>query len=301
MLRVCEILRDLHGLKLGVGTLCRFAIQASKKLKPWENETKKSIVHSEIAHFDETGIRSQGKLQWLHVASTKTHTLLVHHARRGSEAWKEIGVLADFRGIAVHDGFTAYWKCKRDGMDHALCNAHHLRELQFVEEFEEEPWATAMRRLLETSLHHLHVLQSRGRKPSPSWLKKTEIAYETILRQGYRAYHETMPRHPPPPRAQKKTKRDAGHNLLRRLHFYRKETLRFLYDPRVPFTNNLAEQDLRMAKVKQKISGCFRSFGGAKAFFRIRSFLSTARKQRRNAYAALLDIFPTLKIPASST
>jgi transposase len=295
-LRIVEIFLHLHGIKIAEGSLHRFAIQASRGLKDWENETKRRIIRSQLAHFDETGIRSQGRLQWLHVASTKSLTLLFFHAKRGSEAWNEIGILPHFQGIAVHDEFAPYWKYQHEGITHALCNAHHLRELQFIEELEEEPWATAMREFLQDTLHHLHVLEGQGKQASPRWLRKREARYTEVLKMGYRAYHERMPKHPPPPRSGPKSKRDPGHNLLHRLHFHCREVLRFLLDPRVPFTNNQAERDLRMAKVKQKISGCFRSFGGAKAFFRIRSFLSTKMKQGQNPYLALLEIFPLLRL-----
>ena len=290
-LRVCEIFRDLHGLKISEGSLHRFAVQASQRLKSWENKIRRTLISSPVLHFDETGIRSQGKTQWVHVTGSEKATLYVLHEKRGLEAIEEIGILAEFKGIAVHDGYSAYWRFNSSGPSHALCNAHHLRELTFIEEAENEIWATRMKECLLDAWRHWRRRKEKGRLPTQTYLRRIECRYLSILRQGYRAYGEHLPKHPHPPRSGAQQKRDSGHNLLRRLHFYQHETLAFLSHPLVPFTNNRAEQDLRMTKVKQKISGCFRSFGGAKAFFRVRSFISTHQKQGLNPFEALGRVF----------
>ena len=294
VLRTRQIFEHLYSISLSTGSLSTWMRESACKLKAWENDVKKTMIQAPVAHFDETGLRCAGGLSWLHVSSTNSHALLVPHPKRGSEAWDDIGILPDFRGVAVHDGFSAYWNYTHPDLRHALCNAHHLRELTFICETEEEPWALQMKTLLQQALHHQHRCAKQGNPIRSAWISSIENRYECILRRGYRAYRKWMPRTPSPPRAGPQEKRDSGHALVRRLHFYQRETLAFLRDPLVPFTNNLAERDLRMAKVKQKISGCFRSFGGAIAFFRVRSFFCTALKQGRNPFAALLDIYPAV-------
>ena len=205
-----------------------------------------------------------------------------------------IGILPDFKGWAIHDGWWPYFNFQSLSQPHALCNAHHLRELTFVEEIEKAKWARDMKNFLQHSVRHLHRCKRKGQAIRPQWIGSREKDYDRILRRGYRFYGKSMPRHCFAPREGPKDKRDAGHNLLRRLHYYREETLAFLKHPCVPFTNNQAERDIRMAKVKQKISGCFRSFGGAKAFCRVRSFLSTSLKQAKNPFQALQDFYPPI-------
>ena len=190
---------------------------------------------------------------------------------------------------------TAKWRVAVDWfLDQMLAASLELRRMQ--EHYDDELNELRDRELLQRSGHHLNQLKQREKSPSTGWIQRIEARYAQILKKGYRTYRERMPCHPQAPRSGPQTKRDTGHNLLHRLHYYRSETLRFLHDPRVPFTHNRAEQDLRMAKVKQKISGCFRSFGGGKAFFRIRSFISTMMKQNRNPYIALGDLFKPLQL-----
>lgn len=300
--RTKEVLAHVFDLTVSIGTLCRWLVEAGKTLRSWENKTKAEIIDSKVAGFDETGLRVKGKMQWLHVSSTRDQTLMVPHLKRGSEAWDEIGILPDFKGKAVHDGFTAYWKY--ENFQHVLCNAHHLRELQFIYEVEveqirtqdrprgyEKHWALEMGKLLKSALHHIHKTLEKNIPPRIEWSRSIEKRYESILKKGYRTYRSKMPRTPSHPREGPKEKRDPGHLLLRRLHFYQKETLAFLRDSSIPFTNNQAERDFRMAKVKQKISGCFRSQGGALAFFRVRSFISTKRKQGMDPFHSLADLF----------
>jgi transposase len=309
--RIVEFFEDLFDLKLSEGVLHSWAIQASRGLKRWENQTQVALTQAARIHLDETGIRSEGRLQWLHTTSSETHTLYGLHAKRGSQAIEEIGILPHFSGIAIHDGYSPYWKYRENGITHGLCNAHHLRELTYVHELETLPlrsssgsapsptahWALGMKTLLQETLHEQHLCLAQGQDPfqEMKWMEQVESNYRKLLALGYRSYDRRIPRKARPPRAGPKQKKEPGFNLLLRLHFYQKETLGFLRNQRIPFTNNLAEQDLRMAKVKQKISGSFRSLGGAKAFFRLRSFLSTARKQGKNAYQALQEIFPPIE------
>lgn len=208
----------------------------------------------------------------LHVATDGKNTLYSTHRKRGSQAIDEIGVLPDFKGSAIHDGFKTYFKYKN--CKHGLCNVHHLRELTFIEEFEKEPWAKEMKAFLTQTHAVVRKMKSQGRK-----LNRHGVKYLQILKSGYRFHGlseipkiETQGVDPPKKPKQKKQK--PGKNLLDRLNRFRGEVLSFIKG-RTPFSNNPAEQVIRVAKVKQKISGGFRSLGGAKIFCRIRSVLSS--------------------------
>jgi transposase len=234
------------------------------------------VAAAPVKHLDETGFRIGGKTQWLHVASTVLLTFYRVSARRGS-------LLASLTGIVVHDHWKPYYTLT--GVLHALCNAHHLRELKALVEIEKEDWARRMQRLLRRACHVVNLAREQDVPLKPGLIALIERGYDAIVADGL-AFHEaqpaltkTRPRGRPP--------RRVGHNLLLRLSTYQKDVLRFLTDPRVPFTNNLAERDGRMMKLRQKISGGFRSEDGAKDFAVIRSVLSTARKQGWHIIATL--------------
>ena len=216
--------------------------------------------------MDETGFRIGGKTQWLHVASTVLLTFYRVSARRGS-------LLANLAGIVVHDHWKPYYTLT--GVLHALCNAHHLRELKALVEIEKEDWARRMQRLLRRACHVVNLAREQDGPLKPGLIALIERGYDAIVADGL-AFHEaqpaltkTRPRGRPP--------RRVGHNLLLRLSTHKQDVLRFLVDPRVPFTNNLAERDGRMMKLRQKISGGFRSEDGADDFAVIRSVLSTQK------------------------
>jgi len=239
----------------------------------------KGAYSSAVVHFDETGIRCDGKLQWCHTSSTAQATHYEVHEKRGKAAMDAIGILPAFTGTSVHDHLKAYFKYS---CEHALCNSHHLRELKFVHEDEKEPWAGEMRDLLRASNDLDNNLQE----------ERTTIdrKYEEIIQQG-KAFHAGLPEFQQrKPGTRGKPKQRPSKNLLDRLDEYRTEVLRFVSDPQVPFTNNQAERDLRMFKLKQKISGCFRTTKGARIFCRIKGFISTVRKRRRNVIDDLTRI-----------
>jgi len=230
------------------------------------------VAAAAVKHLDETGFRIGGKTQWRHIASTLRLTLYRVSSRRGS-------LLANVSGIVVHDHWKPYYTMT--GVLHALCNAHHLRELKALVEIEKEDWARRMQRLLRRACHASNLARERGVPLKPGLIRLFERCYDTILVDGL-AFHNAQPalirtvgegkRRGRPPRR-------VGHNLLLRLSTRKTDVLRFLTDPLVPFSNNLAERDGRMMKLRQKISGGFRSMEGAMDFAVIRSLLSTARKQ----------------------
>jgi transposase len=282
--RVCELMGDLFDASLSEGTLHNITQEAFVALSDVERGIYDALCKAHIAHFDETGTRIVGKLNWLHVTSTPALTYYSVHAKRGPAAMDAIGILPQFQGRAMHDGLAAYatYRCQ-----HGLCNAHHLRELTAMEEQHQQPWAKPMRELLCEIKEAVEQAKEQGyRRLHPLQECRFEARYGAILKTGYAA-------NPPPQPTGKKGRPKQGpvRSLLLRLDEARKEVLAFMYDFDVPFDNNLAERDLRMMKVKQKVSGCFRSEDGAKAFCRIRGYISTLRKQGEQVLSALQKTF----------
>jgi transposase len=237
-----------------------------------------------VRHLDETGFRIAGKLQWLHTTSSLAFTFYRAGERRGAIPQGLQG------GVVVHDHFAPYHRL--DTIDHAFCNAHILRELKSLIEFDKEPWAEAMRNILLEA----NLAVNKARAAGATALALDECAafvarYWAAVRRGL-AFHRKLPKLRKKANPRGRTKQRPGHNLLERLKTFKTETLRFLTDFDVPFTNNLAEQDLRMMKVKMKISGSFRTLDGAQIFACLRSVVSTARKQGCN-------ILQTLAAPPS--
>jgi transposase len=233
-----------------------------------------ALQKEEVAHFDESGMRVTGALQWVHVSSTPLLTYLAIHAKRGREALQAIGILPQFRGRAIHDHWRSYFTYS--DCEHGLCNAHHLRELQFIIDQYHQSWAEDMKQLLleikktvaETACH-ADTLACEQRQDF--WQR-----YDDILSNGFAA---NPPPAKPPPNKRGRKKQSPPKNLLDRLQQYKPQVLAFMDDFNVPFDNNLAERDIRMVKVKQKVSGSFRTQKGADTFCAIRSYISTVRKQ----------------------
>lgn len=285
--RTGEVFSDLFGCEISEGTLVNWTSAASETLGPVENETKRQLTRSPVVSFDETGIRVDGKTAWLHVSSTERLTHYGAHPRRGSEATKAIGILPELGGTAVHDFFSSYlsYSCS-----HALCCAHILRELTFLAEENGEKWAVKMKKLLGDANDAVNERKAHGfKRLKGSQAKRFENRYERILAEGFAA--NPLPDIRGQPKRRGRKKKTKTRNLLERLRDYRCEVLKFMRDFSVPFDNNLAERDLRMAKVKQKISGTFRSWDGAHDFCRIRGYISTARKNQVPVIQALTDAF----------
>lgn len=284
--RTSEVLGDLFGQRApGVGTLHSALARCFWELEGTEEAIKEDLSRARVSHFDETGLRVEGKGMWVHVASTPEFTHYGVHQKRGAEATKEIGILPSFSGVAMHDGLSAYRQYEQCA--HALCNAHHLRELRFLEEEHEQEWAGRMKALLLEIKDAVGKEAACGRTTlTPERARKFEVRYGRLLEAGLKA-------NPPPERTGKRgrPKQSKGKNLVDRLEKHRCEVLRFMRDFSVPFDNNQAERDLRMVKVRQKVSGCFRTMEGAEMFCRIRGYISTVRKQGENVLAALEGVF----------
>ena len=275
--RTADIMTDLFGAP----TLCPASVTAwaDKKAKDFEpviEAIKEQLKRDHVRHLDETGFRIGGKTQWLHTVSSAAMTCYVTSEKRGDIPT----FLQDGGGVIVHDHFKPYYK-RFDGLDHALCNAHHLRELKALMEHDKEPWAFEMYEWL-LAMNAL-VKQAKEKTMSglpPPLLEGLYALYDCLVDTGL-CFHRALA-----PLAKHKRggriKRRPGHNLLRRLRDFKSDVLRFAEDFSVPFTNNLAEQDIRIMKLRMKISGGFRSTKGAHVFATVRSVISTARKQRWN-------------------
>jgi len=283
--RIAALFADLFGASFSAGTLFCCQQAASKRLSGVLACLRQGLIHAPVAHFDETGLRVGGRLHWLHSASTNTLTYYAWHRSRGKVGMDSAGVLPHFTGRAVHDGWSSY---ARYGCDHALCNAHHLRELTALYEQEGQEWAQKMRSLLVEIKHAVERAKEQGEKRLHPLLEaRLEGRYRKLIKQGYAA-------NPPPrpiPGQKGRQKQNQARNLLDRLHQFQRETLAFMYDFAVPFDNNLAERDVRMMKVKQKVSGCFRTAAGTDAFCPLRSYISTLRKQGQSVLFALEHVF----------
>jgi transposase len=286
--RTGELLKDLLGVSVSEGTLYNCLNESFGHLEPFEIVLHEHLQTAEVVHFDETGLRVNQKLWWLHVASTEKLTAYTVQPKRGSEGMEEMGILPLFEGKAVHDGFKSY-----DGFAcaHFLCNAHHLRELQFIWERYQQPWAVQMSLLLGTMHHQVKEAKQQGLSAiDTQQLQAFETRYRTILSDGLTA-NPPEPVDPDKPKSRGRPKQSPARNLLDRLQSKQASVLGFLVDFQVPFDNNQAERDIRMVKLKQKISGCFRTADGARSFARIRSFCSTLKKQGLDLLDSLTLLF----------
>jgi transposase len=271
------IFEDILGISLSQGTLTSIAQQGYERLEPTEETIKERIIVSPVVHADETGCDLNKELWWIHGLGTLEYTWYFCDEKRGKDARDVAALLHRFGGRLVHDGWKSYlhYLCK-----HALCNAHHLRELVFIDEHLKEAWAKKMKKLLLDIKDSVEDAIGRNKKSLAHKLRKRyRRMYLAIIREGYAVQ--------PPPAKRRigqrgRLKQAPGKNLLDRLKGHIDEVLAFMYDFSIPFTNNLAERDLRMVKVKLKVSGCFRTIMGARIFCRIRSFMSTLRKQNLN-------------------
>ena len=282
--RLRELLSDLYGHAPSESWIVSASKEAVDGIAPSLTAIEEQLTASAVIHCDETGLRVEDCLNWLHSASTERLTFYAVHPKRGWDAMHETGILPRFRGRAVHDAFASYFKF--DQCSHALCNAHHLRELKFVTDEYGQAWAAEMSGLLLEIKDEVEAAPPGSASLPRERLVDYERRYEALLQCGFAANL------PPPETAPKKhgrKKQSPPKNLLDRLSKRRDETLAFMRDFRVPFDNNLAERDVRMMKVKQKVSGTFRTREGAETFCAIRSYISTARKQGQGVLGAIHD------------
>ena len=284
--RIREHFAEQINIPVSAGSVYNFNEEAYERLEDFERICKEKLSESSLLHADETGINLNGKNIWLHSASNDLWSYFYPHKNRGLEATDEIGIMEKFRGFMVHDHWKPYYHYKE--CKHALCNSHHLRELQKVIEVEKHVWAGKMQNLLYEI--NEKVQEFAGMLPE-ELAEEYRTKYRLILKDG-----EIEAPLPPPKlnkdgKESKKIKRSDARNLLERLQNFEEDVLRFIAEKEVPFTNNRAENEIRMTKVQQKISGCFRSEEGAKIFCRIRSYMLTCQKHNMTVTAALEILF----------
>ncbi len=281
--RTGELLADFYGQSPAEAVIIKANETLVEETKESLAEIQQQLIAADVAHFDESGLRAAGKLHWLHVASTPELTYYHVHAKRGQEGMKAGGVLPEFQGKAVHDHWKSYlqFDCQHD-----FCNAHHLRELRFISEQYQQSWAEKMAQLLVSIKAEVDAEPASSSSLPTERLTYYESKYDEIIAEGLAA--NPPPAEPQPPKKGPR-KQSPAKNLLDRLQKHKSGVLDFMYDFRVPFDNNLAERDVRMIKVKQKVSGAFRTKAGADTFCAVRSYISTARKQGHQVIKALYD------------
>jgi transposase len=281
--RIQDYFADQLHIPVSEGSIFNFNKEAFGLLDDFEKRAKQHLTASDLAHADETGINMGGDRRWLHCVSNEFWTLYYPHEKRGMDAIIDMDVLPGFKGVLCHDHWKPYYKLD---CTHALCNAHHLRELTRAEEQDGQKWAKKLGDLLETI--NCKVVEAGGVLDARE-SQKYRLKYRSILKEGDIECPE--PIKPKEKGKRGRIKRSKSRNLLERLRDYEQDVLRFMDNNRVPFTNNQGENDIRMTKVQQKISGCFRSMDGAKIFCRVRSYLSTCRKHGVKSSRALELLF----------
>jgi len=278
--RTAALMGDFFGLPMAEATVLAASEAARSRLQPTVDSIGEALARAEVAHADETGLRVAGSLHWMHVLATATLTWVGCHPKRGRAAFDAFAILPNFLGTLIHDGWKPYRElpCK-----HGLCNAHHLRELTYVFEELGQAWAGRMIDLLVAACHEVN---ERGTPLPQQRMASFRARYAKILAEGEAS-------NPLAPKSGKRgrTRQSKAANLLLRLRNYTNDVWRFATDHNVPFTNNLAEQAVRMPKVKQKISGCFRTKNGADTFCTLRSYLATMHKQGANLFHSLTLTF----------
>ena len=274
--RVSETFADVFGHTLAEGTILAAGKEVAEETQAVMGAIRQHLREKEaVVHFDETGTHISGKLHWFHSASTAHLTYYATHAKRGKEASDEIGILPGLQGRAVHDGWKTYFRYAT--IRHALCNVHHLRELTFLEERYPQGWEPQMKALLLEIKRTIDQVRDQQLGLSSLQLADFELRYNALIEQGLEANSLS----PPPedqPKKRGRTAKSPPRNLLERLQEHKEAVLAFMHDFKVPFDNNQAERDIRMMKVKLKVSGGFRSKAGAEMFCTVRAYLSTARK-----------------------
>jgi transposase len=276
--RISELLEYLIGYRVNEATICSHQDKLYANLTDFEKQVKRHLTTNEVIGNDETGIRIEGKRQWLHATSTPKLTHYAVDPKRGKEATDRIGILPNFQGRTVHDDWKPYYEYEQ--CRHASCNVHHLRELTFFEEEEKAAWAKPLKDFLLKVKSAVEQAKNEGQEHLDSQsLQEYSLSYSKMLEEALKSL-------PPPIRIGKRGKltKTKQRNFIERLLAHKESVLAFMNDFNVPFDNNLTERDLRMMKLKDKVSGSFRSFHGAECFARIRSYISTVLKNGYNVF-----------------
>lgn len=289
--RIRQIFQDFYGQSPSEAVILNASKQLQEHIQPATETIKRQLHQAQLLHSDESGLRVEGKLHWLHSASTDRLTDYEVHQKRGKDGMDAAGILEGYQGKLVHDHWKSYFAY--DQCEHITCNAHHLRELLYIEKQYRQPWAGEMAGLLVGIKKAVDEVKVAGKAHLPKeCLLEFERLYDGLVQRGLEENPfieaEVVAGQP---KKKGRPKQTPAHNLLVRLRDYKAGTLAFMHDFSVPFDNNLAERDIRMVKVKQKVSGGFRTLEGAQQFASIRSYISTARKNSVNIFLAIKDAF----------
>lgn len=283
-----QMLADLFALPISTGSLQNFVEMAAEEVKGVTEAIKAAVTTAEVAHADETGFYINGQRTWLHTVSTPELTYFAPHPYRGQAATDAIGILPQFTGTLVHDAWATYFQYAL--LAHALCNAHHLRDLTAIVENDQQQWAAWMIGCLLTAKQLVEQAWQAAETELPTdQIERIHQLYDAIVTLGLA--ENPLPDAKPSSPKRGRRKKSKARNLLERFEERKEAILRFVHDFKVPFDNNLAERDIRMMKVQQKVSGCFRSWQGAEQFCHLRSYISTIRKQGLNVWEALGSLF----------
>jgi hypothetical protein len=270
----------MMGVVISETSLLKFVLRLYQALEEWEYQATEQLLKTHVINVDETSLRVDKKNHWIHVYSSGDITLKFLHRKRGKEAIESVGIIPQYKGVIIHDCWSSYFSYKH--CSHGLCCSHLLRELTFITESNGYKWASNMKRLLQETCKK--VSKNSDKKLSEKELANLQKRYRNILTRG----EKELPPIPPRPSGKRgKLAKSDAHNLWERLKLHEASVLLFAKDSHVPFTNNRAEQDLRMAKVKQKVSGCFRSEVYAHAYCRISSYLQTMASKGINPLIAI--------------
>jgi transposase len=277
--RTAQVISTLYGSAPTEGTIVLNLNLAAERLKGFEMQLKDALRAEPVLYADETSSKVGGKLHWLHILTCASYTLYGHHQSRGAEALVVMGALPDYQGLLMHDAWPTYLALP---MDHALCNAHLLRELRGLSEYFQQRWAGDLRKALQLVYHQrkIKTLTAEG-----------IVAFKTRFDELVTAGLETNPAMERVVGRRGRAKQSRARNVALRCQRYKREMLRFLDDEGLPFDNNLAEQGIRMMCTKRKISGGFRSELGGEVFCRIRSYVATLQKQGMDVWAGLVSVF----------
>lgn len=284
--RISELFATIYGQAISQASLLGFCQEIAEKVQSVNQHIKTHLSEREaVVHFDETGSRVDGKLHWLHSASTENLTYYALHQKRGYTAMNDIGILPNLQGRAIHDGWSSYFKYE---ILHGLCNVHHLRKLKFLEERYPQPWVPKLTALLLKMKEVTERAKEKGleRLSEQQYFDYLSL-YDVLIEEGYKANPDLERIETEGHKKRGRVKQNPARNLLDQFKYFKDSVLAFLFDFQVPFDNNLAERDIRMMKVKQKISGCFRTRAGADIFCDIRGYISTSRKNGVNAIDSL--------------
>ncbi len=278
--RIQKLVKSMMGVMISEASLLKFIWRVHQALEQWEVSAKEALLKTPVMHVDETSLRIDKKNHWIHVHSSGDITLKCLQQGRGKKAIDAINIVPRYGGVIVHDCWASYFSFQHCG--HGLCGSHLMRELTFIVESNGYGWAKSIKRLLQETC--VKVSKEQQKKLTEKDYANLQKRFRNIITRG----EKELPPIPAKPSGKRgRIAKSDAHNLWERLKSHESAVLLFAKDSHVTFTNNRAERDLRMAKVKQKVSGCFRTVKYAEAYCRISSYLQTMANKGYNPLIAI--------------